>query len=125
MLLLVVNLSFISLAQNDTEEVYSVVEYMPKFVGYNGESLQEFIRKESRISTSLSKTETSQNVFVQVIVEKDGTISFEKIASGNNSSLNEEAKRIVKSMPKWECGKLKNGQPVRVRFMFPIWFEIK
>lgn len=63
-------------------------------------------------------------VYVQFVVEKDGSISDVKVLRGIGGGCDEEAVRVVKSMPKWKPGK-QRGQPVRVYYTLPIDFKIK
>ncbi|MGB6034937.1 MAG: energy transducer TonB [Cryomorphaceae bacterium] len=111
-----------SLSSNPDSVVYTSVPVMPEF-GKNEKALQKFIKNESKIKVNKSRTETSRNVFVQIVVEKDGSVTFDKIARGVNDQLNTEARRIVENMPNWTPGKLKDGSNPRVVMMFPIWFK--
>lgn len=63
-------------------------------------------------------------VVVEFIVEKDGSLSDVKVKRGVDPSLDREAVRVVKSMPRWNPGK-KDGQPVRVRFSVPVTFRLQ
>jgi len=62
-------------------------------------------------------------VYVQFVVEKDGSISDVKVVRGIGGGCDEEAVRVVKSMPRWKPGK-QRGQPVRVYFTLPIEFKL-
>ena len=61
-------------------------------------------------------------VFVQFIIEKDGSISEIK-TSGADKSLKDAAVRIIKKLPKMIPGKV-NGKPVRVPFSIPIEYKL-
>lgn len=61
-------------------------------------------------------------VIVQIIIEKDGSISDVKISRSVDPSLDREALRVVKAMPKWNPGKL-NGIPVRVKTKFLLYSD--
>ena len=63
-------------------------------------------------------------VVVSFIVEKDGSISDVKTVKGIHPSFDEEAVRVVKSMPKWKPGKC-NGESTRVKYTVPITFRLK
>ena len=106
---------------NDTT-VYSIVPTPPKF-GKNEKSLQKFIKKESKFKMSKTKTPTTKNVYVQIIIEKDGNVSFVKIIRGTTPKFNNEAIRIIKNMPNWSIGKVNDGTPVRVGYIIPFWFK--
>lgn len=63
-------------------------------------------------------------VLCSFIVECDGSISTVNLARGVDPSLNKEAVRVVKSMPKWVPGK-QNGKAVRVKYTVPITFKLQ
>ena len=60
-------------------------------------------------------------VFVTFVVEKDGHISDVTVRRGIGGGCDEEAIRVVQSMPPWKPGKQRN-MPVRVQFNLPIRF---
>ncbi|MDD2687779.1 MAG: TonB family protein, partial [Bacteroidales bacterium] len=57
-------------------------------------------------------------------VEPDGRITNVKIIRGKVQSLDEEALRVTKMMPRWKPGK-QRGKPVRVQFTMPITFLLQ
>ena len=63
-------------------------------------------------------------VIVNIIVEEDGSISDIEIVRGVHPSLNAEAVRVVKLMPKWQPAE-RGGKPVRSRFNFPVYFRLE
>lgn len=109
-------------SNNNDEPIYTVVPVMPQF-GENKEALQEYIQKNSKYPTSLTKTQTSKNVFIKVVIEKNGEVRYDKIMRGANEKLDAEAKRIIENMPSWSPGQQNNGEKVRTYMSFPIWFE--
>ena len=62
-------------------------------------------------------------VFVQFVVWKDGSIRDVKVVKGVHKTLDNEATRVVKTMPKWTPGK-QRGKAVNARFTLPIKFRI-
>ena len=62
-------------------------------------------------------------VYIQFVIEKDGSITDVKVARGVDASLDKEAVRVVKAMPKWKPGK-QRGKPVRVSYTLPIFFQL-
>ena len=62
-------------------------------------------------------------VLVQFVVECNGSITDVNVIRGVDPSLDKEAVRVVKSMPKWTPGK-QNGQAVRVKFTLPVNFKL-
>jgi protein TonB len=63
-------------------------------------------------------------VYLQFIVNTDGTISDIEVLREQNEWLVKEAKRVVKNMPKWKPGR-QGGRKVRVIFTLPIHFALK
>ena len=63
-------------------------------------------------------------VYVQFVVDRDGGISNAKIARGVDPSLDQEALRVVNSLPKWKPG-MQRGKPVRVSYTVPINFQLQ
>lgn len=62
-------------------------------------------------------------VYVQFVVEKDGSITDVNVIKGVHKTLDNEAIRVVSGMPKWKPGK-QRGKAVRVRYTIPINFTI-
>ena len=62
-------------------------------------------------------------VFIGFVVEKDGSINEVKVLRGIGGGCDEEAVRVIKSMPKWKPG-IQKGKPVRVSFQMPFVFKL-
>ena len=58
-----------------------------------------------------------------MVIEKDGSVSNVKLLRGIGGGCDEEAERVIKSMPKWKPGMMK-GEPVPVRYQIPINFKL-
>lgn len=98
--------------------IYTITEKMPEFPG----GQQNMIRYLDEQTAPLAK-EYKGRVVVSFIVGKDGTIRQPEILRGvANDTLNNEALRIVKSMPKFNPGKQK-GEAVVVRYAMPVTFR--
>ena len=80
-------------------------------------------RKPQVDKQSAKKKGIEGRVFVQFVVEKDGSLSSFQVLRGVNDELNDEAIRVLKMMPKWKPG-MKDGKPVRVQFTMPFNFKI-
>lgn len=111
-------------AQQTATKIYAVVEEMPKFKG--GElAMMEFLMKNMKYPQAAVKAKLQGKAIVGFVVGKDGTISDVHITkSAGHAVLDEEAMRVVKSMPAWEPGKQK-GKPVNVKYNVPITFRQK
>ena len=103
-------------------EVYQIVEQMPSFPG-GDKALSEYISNNLKYPQTAIEKRIQGRVFVGFIVEPDGSISNVKALRGIGNGCNEEAMRVVKSMPKWEPGK-QSGQAVRVNYQIPVNFSL-
>ena len=104
-------------------EVFKVVEEMPEFPGGTAKLL-EFIQKNMRYPMKARESDIQGKVYIQFVVETDGSISNANVLRGIGGGCDEEAVRIVNSMPKFKPGK-QRGAPVRVQYMVPIVFKLQ
>jgi TonB family protein len=95
---------------------------MPKFPG-GPEKMFEFIADNLRWPEDDGSC-IQGRVIISFIVEKDGSLSDIKVAKSLDPLFDEEAVRVVKSMPKWEPG-MWNGKPARVNYSIPIRFRLE
>lgn len=108
---------------NPENPVFLAVEDVPEFVG--GESaMLEFIKNTIKYPDEAKKEGIQGRVFISFIVEKDGQISNVEVLRGIGGGCDEEAMRVVKSMPNWTPGQ-QRGNPVRVQFRMPIKFALQ
>ncbi len=105
------------------DKVFTAVEKRPEFPG-GEKALMLYLLKNIKYPQEALEKGFEGKVFVQFIVEKDGSVSNAKIIRGVGSGLNEEAIRIVKTMPKWNPG-MQNGRNVRCMYNLPIVFKLK
>ena len=103
--------------------IYQVCEEQPVFPGGTGE-LIKFISKNIKYPAEAKAKKIEGRVIVQMIVEKDGSLSGIEIKRGVDPLLDQEAIRVVKSMPKWTPAKQK-GKHVRVRYILPVAFSLQ
>lgn len=101
-------------------EVFVVVENMPTFSGGN---VQKWIAKNVKYPVLAMENGIQGKVFVQFVIEKDGSITDVKVLRGVDASLDKEAIRVVQAMPKWNPGK-QRGKAVRVSYTLPINFQL-
>ncbi len=126
-----VNLSFgqtiINAPQTDTprhteEQVYTVVQQQPEFVG-GSKAMAQFLRNNFHYPKNAQRMGITSRVFVRFIIKKDGTVDNVSVLKGNCQECNEEALRVVRMMPAWKPG-MQNGNPVNVYFNLPINIEL-
>ena len=102
--------------------VFDIVEVMPQYPGGQIAMLKYFM-ENIKYPKQIMEEGIQGRVTVSFIVEKDGRVSNVRLLRSVQPSLDKEAIRVVKSMPKWTPGK-QNGKPVRVRFNLPIMFKL-
>ena len=105
---------------NEDNKIYDVVQDMPTFPGGTNSMIKYFSENIKYPEQAKSKG-VKGRVLVNFVVEKDGRITDCKVVKSASPELDNEALRVVSSMPKWNPGK-KDGQPVRVKFTIPISF---
>ncbi len=106
---------------NDTV-VFMFADNIPEFPG-GDKARFNFISKNIQYPQDAILNNLQGSVYVSFIVEKDGSISEIKILKGIGGSCDEEAIRLVKSMPKWMPAK-QDGTPVRFLYNLPIHFSL-
>jgi len=104
------------------EAIFDVVEENPEFKGGMAK-LYEYLNKNISYPEMAKENGIQGKVFVQFVVWKDGTIRDIKVVKGVHKTLDKEAIRVIKSMPKWKPGK-QRGKNVNARFTLPIKFRI-
>ena len=104
-------------------KVFDVVEEMPSFPGGNG-ALMSYLSSNTQYPVVAQENGVQGRVIVSFVVERDGSISDVKVARSVDPSLDREAQRVVKSMPRWKPGK-QNGSAVRVKYTVPVVFRLQ
>lgn len=105
------------------EEIFTIVEKMPEFPG-GTEKLFKYLGKNIEYPPMAKDAGIKGKVYVTFVVDKDGSITDVKVLRGIGGGCDEEAVRVVKSMPKWTPGK-QRGKSVRVQYNLPINFILK
>ncbi len=104
-------------------EIFTVVEENPQFPG--GEAaLYKFLGETIKYPEEAKELGIQGRVFVNFVIETNGSVSHVKVLRGIGGGCDEEAIRVVKSMPKWTPGK-QRGIPVRVSYNLPIKFTLQ
>ena len=108
--------------QDSTEDnqIHFLVQKMPVFPG----NLNTWIYNNIRYPETAKEKKLEGKVYVRFVIEKDGAVSNVKIIRGVSPELDNEAKAVIASMPKWEPGK-QEGSPVRVSYTVPVYFALK
>jgi TonB family protein len=109
-------------AKEDTEKVYDVVENQPSFQG-GQKALQTWIKQNIQYPFDAWNAKIQGRVIVSFVVQPDGSLSNIKVERSVEPSLDEEAVRLIQSMPKWNPG-MQNGKAVKTRYNLPVSFKI-
>ena len=106
----------------NADGVYQIVEEMPSFPG-GDQKLMEYIANNINYPQEARDKGIEGRVFIRMVIEKDGSVSNVKLLRGIGGGCDEEAERVIKSMPKWKPGMMK-GEPVPVSYQIPINFKL-
>ncbi|MGZ6539906.1 MAG: energy transducer TonB [Bacteroidia bacterium] len=127
LLLITLFISSISFAQKDTtkqkEAPLTIVEQMPLFKG-GDKAMSEYIQKNIKYPKEAHKLKAASTCYINFVVEQDGAVTEVRVLRGITDcpTCDQEAIRVVSSMPNWIPGK-QNGRVVRVMFNLPISFK--
>jgi periplasmic protein TonB len=105
------------------DKPYNYVEQMPEFPGGDGE-MMKYLSKNIRYPAAAQRAGVEGLVVLSFVVSRTGEISEIEVVKSLGSGTDEEAVRVVKTMPKWSPGK-QNGRSVPVRYTLPVRFAIK
>lgn len=106
-----------------TEEIFVVVEKQPVFPG-GTTALMKFLGDNIKYPVIAQENGIQGRVITNFVVERDGSISDVQVVRGQDPSLDREAVRVIKTMPKWTPGQ-QRGKAVRVRFTLPVVFRLQ
>lgn len=108
---------------DEETKIFTVVEQMPMYPGGYA-ALMGYLRDNIKYPTVAAENGVQGRVVVGFVVERDGSITDVNILRGVDPSLDREAMRVVKSMPRWNPGK-QNGSAVRVKYQLPVSFRLQ
>ena len=110
--------------EEEEEVVFVVVESMPEFPG-GQQALFKYLSENVKYPVIAQENGIQGRVICQFVVNKDCSIvDVDVVRSGGDPSLDKEAIRVIKSMPKWKPGK-QRGKPVRVKYTVPVNFKLQ
>lgn len=106
----------------NSNRVYDVVEQMPSFPG-GISGLRTYLNQNIRYPAEAQENCVQGRVVVSFVVGKDGHISDVTVLRSVDPSLDKEAVRVIRNMPRWTPGK-HGGEPVKVRYNVPVSFRL-
>jgi len=104
-------------------EIFTIVEEMPSFPG-GDQALLEYMAKNTKYPPLARENGLQGIVVVTFVVDEKGNINNVQVLRGIGGGCDEEAIRVVKSMPAWKPGK-QRGMPVRVQYNLPFRFTLR
>ena len=108
----------------EEDQPFVKVEEMPSFQGGDIQTFRNWVQSKVRYPQIAQENNISGRVFLMFVVERDGTLTNIQVLQTPDSSLSDEAIRVLKTSPKWKPGKQRN-QTVRVKYTLPIDFRIQ
>lgn len=105
------------------EEIFISVEKMPEFPG-GEEKLYKYLRDNLKYPDMATQQNIQGKVYVQFVVEKDGSIANPKVLRDIGGGCGDEALRVVRAMPKWNPG-IQRTKKVRVQYTLPVNFQLE
>lgn len=127
--------------ESEVDEIFAIVEEMPRFPGCDASKLSKvelkkcsekkmfaYFAKNIKYPVIAKENDIQGRVVVQFVVEKDGSITDVVVVRDIGAGCGKEAIRVIEKMndmpQKWSPGKQRN-QPVRVKFTLPVMFKLQ
>ena len=108
----------------EDDQPFVKVEQMPSFMGGDLMTFRNWVQSKVRYPQIAQENGISGRVLLMFVIERDGSLTNIQVLQTPDSSLSDEAVRILKTSPKWTPGKQRN-QSVRVKYTLPIDFRIQ
>ena len=109
--------------KEEETKVFDVVEQMPSYPG-GMSALMQYLSNNIKYPVIAEENGIQGRVICTFVVERDGSITDVRVAKSVDPSLDKEAMRVVKAMPRWIPGK-QNGSAVRVKYTLPVTFRLQ
>ena len=110
-------------AEAEEPEIFTIVEEMPSFPG-GDQALLEYMAKNTKYPPLARENGLQGIVVVTFVVDERGRIKDAQVLRGIGGGCDEEAMRVVQSMPPWKPGK-QRGMSVRVQYNLPFRFTLR
>ena len=107
----------------EDDQPFIKVEKMPSFQGGDISTFRAWVQKKVNYPQIALENNISGRVLLMFVVERDGSLTGIQVLQSPDSSLSDEAIRVLKTSPKWKPGKQRN-KPVRVKYTLPVDFRI-
>ena len=108
----------------EDDQPFVKVEQMPSFMGGDLMTFRNWVMSKLRYPQIAQENGITGRVLLMFVIEKDGSLTNIQVLQTPDSSLSDEAIRVLKTSPKWTPGKQRN-QTVRVKYTLPVDFRIQ
>ena len=108
----------------EEDQPFVKVEQMPSFMGGDLMTFRNWVQSKVRFPQIAQENNISGRVLLMFVIERDGSLTNIQVLQTPDSSLSDEAIRVLKTSPKWTPGRQRN-QSVRVKYTLPIDFRIQ
>lgn len=108
--------------KEETEEIFTVVEESAAPKGGMA-AFYKFVNEKIKYPAQARRMGIEGRVFVEFVIQKDGSLSDVRAIKGIGAGCDEEAVRVIQSCPSWTPGK-QRGKPVKQRYTLPIIFKL-
>ena len=108
--------------KEETDEIFTIVEESAAPKGGMG-AFYKYVQDKMKYPPQARRMGIDGKVFVEFVVNKDGSITDVRAVKGIGAGCDEEAVRVVQSAPAWTPGK-QRGKPVKQRMVLPITFKL-
>ena len=108
----------------EDDQPFVKVEQMPSFQGGDLMTFRNWVMSKLRYPQIAQENGITGRVLLMFVIEKDGSLTNIQVIQTPDSSLSDEAIRVLKTSPKWTPGRQRN-QSVRVKYTLPIDFRIQ
>lgn len=122
LLLISVNYGFAQSGNSDNDPIFTVVEKQPEFPG-GMRAFQDYLRTNVRYPAAANSANITGRVFVSLIVRNDGRITDVGVLKGLGYGCDEEAIRVISTMPNWKPGS-QSGRAVNVKYNLVVPFGV-
>lgn len=108
--------------KEEVEEIFTIVEESAAPKGGMG-AFYKYVADKLKYPPQARRMNIDGKVFVEFVINKDGSITDVRAVKGIGAGCDEEAVRVVQSAPAWTPGK-QRGKPVRQKMVLPITFKL-
>ena len=108
--------------EEEVDEIFTIVEDQPEFPG-GMQAFYSFVSKRMKYPSQAKRMGIEGRVYLEFVVGKDGAVTNVRSVKGIGAGCDEEAVRVMKTVPKFKPGK-QRGRAVKVKMVMPIYFKL-